>query len=93
MAEVPSTTVSLSLNEPGTLHVAVAATDVNGDSGGLSTMLKVTTPPNTLRLLSPDYIPQDVVIVTDSADGEYILKWRQPAIPTDSLEVSSVSCQ
>ena len=91
MSEVPSTTISLSLNGPNPILVAVAATDNNGDSGILSNMLEVTAHPQIFSLLSPDYLPRDVVIVTDPANGGYILKWRQPAILPDDLQVSMSS--
>ena len=90
---MPSTTISLPLNGPKHLLVAVAATDSNGDSGILSDILEVITPsemitpPEAIPLLSPDYIPQDVVIVTDPANQEYVLKWKQPTLSTDNLEV------
>jgi len=101
LSEVTSIKTSLPLNGSKPLLVAVAATDSNGDSGLLSDMLEVitppqvtatppqvtTAPPQVFSLLSPDYIPQDVVIVTDPANGEYILKWRHPALSTDDIEV------
>lgn len=50
------------------------------------------TPPKAIPLLSPDYIPQDVVILTDPANQEYVLKWKQPALSSDNLKVVTIKC-
>ena len=86
LSEVVTTTITLSSHFP--LLVAVAATDSNGDSSSLSNAVELTTPPVEPSLLLPEYIPRDVVIVTDPANQQLVLKWRSP-LDTSKVQVNT----
>ena len=76
LTEVVTTAITLSSYSP--LLVAIAATDINGDSALLSNAVEVTTPQVEPSQLLSDYIPQDVVMVTNPANQQLVLKWRPP---------------
>ena len=76
LTEVVMTTITLSSHY--SLLVAVAATDSNGDSAALSKVVKMTTHPVLPSQLLPDYIAQDVVIATNPANRQLVLKWKPP---------------
>ena len=88
LAERVTTTVILSSHY--SLPVAIAATDSDGDSGALSTIVELATPPVGQSNILPDCIAQDVAIVTNSANQQLVLRWRPPLDPS-KLQVCLVA--
>ena len=80
LTERVTTTVILSSHY--SLLVAIAATDSDGDSGALSNIVELVMPPVDPSNILPDYIVQDVAIVTNPANQQLVLRWTPPLDPS-----------